>query len=136
MKLKLVIFKLTWTFDSLEYKELILLLLVHHEVFSTEDSNPVLISRFLKSNNLVRLPSICAKKLNWNGSAKLKSRLVIHEYLINFSDKYQIAGENLYGFGPLEVLVINTDPKIVHEFPLVDIKAPLIGLVGDRVSDL
>jgi hypothetical protein len=61
VKLKLVIFKLTRTLDSLENEELILLLLTHNEVFTTENGKPVLIFRFLKSDNLIRLSGICVK---------------------------------------------------------------------------
>ena len=40
-------------------EKLILLLLIHDQVFSADNCQPLLIDRFLHSNNLIWFPSFC-----------------------------------------------------------------------------
>ena len=56
--LKAVILVSSFALLSIKDKELVLLLLTHDQILSTDDGNPILISGFLQSNNLIWLSSL------------------------------------------------------------------------------
>ena len=119
----------------LEDKQLILLLFVHDQVFARNDSNHIIVLRYLNSYDLVNFSRLCWKKRDWNGPGKLKCRRIedfkmalccCHEHILSWDHNSFLA---------LIIVRVNTDPQIVHEFPLINVEAPLIFFVSYAVSD-
>jgi hypothetical protein len=118
---------------ALENYQLLLVLLVHDQVFAVHDGDKVLALRFLDANDLNAFPGISLCHRNVSVSHDLISFILDPEELIDIGDQQQVKPLNFDSFAALEILVDALDPDIVHILPLIDIEADLVGFEGHRV---
>jgi hypothetical protein len=90
----------------------------------------------LDANDLVGLPSLGFQQRNGNFADLLESFIFKKEQMIDISDNNDFNGSYLNSFGPPKMDIADLYPQVVHVLPLVDIKALLIGLVGNAVPGL
>ena len=88
--LKAIILVGSFSSLSLKDEELVLLLLSHDQILSTDNGNPILISGFDESNDLVWLSCLCLKKGDWNLSALVIVLIVQHDDLVNLGDEHKV----------------------------------------------
>jgi hypothetical protein len=67
----------------LENEELVLFLLIHHQILATDDGKEVFTFRFLEPNDLIWFPGVRVQQLNRNFRALIKSLRIKHQDLVD-----------------------------------------------------
>lgn len=125
--------------NSFEQKELIRLLFIHDQVFTTNYSKDLFILRNLHRNNLIWLS--CTIGLSQGDPdftvINLLVRIdIVENDFISLSDQESIHVFNRKTSGAIQILFNSCDSEVMLKFSSVDIKRTLVGLVSDTILNL
>ena len=118
------------------HKELIGLLFCSNKIFTTNNCQVLLVLTLLQSNNFIGLSCFGPKERDFNFSYLLECLNVIHDYSVHLGAQEDIHVSQFEALRSLQVLTDHRHLEIMLILASVYRKAPLIGLVGDAVSNL
>ena len=113
-----------------------MLLLVHDQVLATDDSQEHLIFTLLHANDFIGFSAYRLKKLDRDSVKLLELGCAIENNLVHLRNQECIHGLQFQAFGALQVLSHDRNLEVMGELSCVDIKALLVGLVSNSISDL
>ena len=118
------------------HKELIGLLFCSNKIFATNNCQVLLVLTLLQSNNFIGLSCFGRKERDRNFSYLLECPNVIHDYSVHLGAQEDTAAWQFEALRSLQHLTDYRHLEIMLILASVYRKAPLIGLVGDAVSNL
>ena len=129
----MLIFFILITFGlSDENEQLVLFLLVHNQIFASNDRNEFFIWRFFNSDNLVGLSCFGFEKRNWNFVKFSEILVAVNIDRVNICHENLAHPGNLYSFRPLHIFGTRAHPQIMEKFPLNDLKGLFVNFISNR----
>jgi len=120
---------------AFEDEQLVVLLIVHHQVFARNDSHVLFVVRLLHANDLVWLPRLRWQQLNWQLLNLLVRLGIVHYNFVHLRHQERVNGLQFKAFGPLAVLFDDRHQKVMLVLTHVNLKRVAQEFVADSKLD-